>query len=157
MNVYCVCVLVVCLVTVTRGQYVGGGFGMGGGSFDSFGGSSFNSGGGYPYTLSMGSAASSYPYGGGIPSYSGISTPMGGGASIGKFPNFDSGFSNFGGGMSNIGGQYSGFNGGMSGFDSYPIYGRGGGSNFGGSNFGGPNFGGGFGGDYPSRVIYVCI
>jgi hypothetical protein len=56
---------------------------MGGGNFDSFGGgSSFNLGGGYPNTLSMGSAASSFPYGGGIPSFSGISTPMGGGASM---------------------------------------------------------------------------
>jgi hypothetical protein len=107
----------------------------------------------------MGSAASSFPYGGGIPSFSGISTPMGGGASIGKFPSFGGGLSNFGGGMSGFGGgqfsgfngglsgfgggQFSGFNGGLSGFDSNPIYGSGGGS----------NFGGGFGG----RVIYVCI
>ena len=151
MNVYCVCVLMVCLVTVARGQYLGGGLGMGGGNFNSFGGPSFNSGGGYPYTLSMGSSASSFPYGGGIPSFSGISTPMGGGASIGQFPNLDSGFSNFGGGMSNFGGQYSGFNGGMSGFDSYPIYGSGGRSNFGGG------FGGEYNMQYPSRVIYVCI
>jgi hypothetical protein len=49
MNVYCVCVFVVCFVTVARGQYLGGGIGMGGGNFDSFGGgSSFNLGGGYP-------------------------------------------------------------------------------------------------------------